>query len=154
LDIEKYSPSIDNEILKNIIRRKIKDVRLLSLLDTIIDSAQGLPIGNYLSQYFANLYLSGLDHYCKEVLRAQYYIRYCDDIVILHQNKDALHKMYEQIEAYMKQLKLKPKSNWQIFPVAVRGIDFLGYRFFSRLYSASQANSKESIENVSWDMQA
>ena len=63
IDIRKYYPSIDHDILKQIIRRKIKDRRLLALLDEIIDSAEGVPIGNYLSQYFANLYLAYFDHW-------------------------------------------------------------------------------------------
>ncbi|MDR1338620.1 MAG: RNA-directed DNA polymerase, partial [Prevotellaceae bacterium] len=84
LDIRKFYPSIDHDILKQIIRRKIKDIRLLALLDEIIDSADGVPIGNYLSQYFANLYLAYFDHYIKETEQVKYYFRYADDIVILH----------------------------------------------------------------------
>ncbi|MGC8000391.1 RNA-directed DNA polymerase, partial [Salmonella enterica] len=65
MDIRKCYPSIDHLILKNIVRKKIKDKRLLELLDGIIDSAPGIPIGNYLSQFFANLYLSYFDHWLK-----------------------------------------------------------------------------------------
>lgn len=130
MDIEKFYPSINNEILKQIIRRKIKDTKLLWLLDEIIDSTSGVPIGNYLSQYFGNLYLSGLDHYAKEVLKIRYYFRYCDDIVILSDNKTNLHSVLKNIEQYTGKLKLKLKNNYQIFPVDSRGIDFLGYRFF------------------------
>ena len=73
VDIRKYYPSIDHELLKKEVRRKIKDARLLALIDEIIDSEKGLPIGNYLSQYLANVYLSNLDHRMKEVHRAPYY---------------------------------------------------------------------------------
>ena len=65
LDIQKFYPSVDNEILKKLLRKKFKDEDLLNLLDEIIDSSQGLPIGNYLSQYFANFYLTYFDHYIK-----------------------------------------------------------------------------------------
>lgn len=131
LDIKKYYPSIDHDILKSIIRKKIKDNDLLWLLDEIIDSAPGVPIGNYLSQYFANLYLTYFDHYIKEVLKVKYYFRYADDMVILSDSKVHLHELYEQIKDYLKDnLKLTIKHNYQIFPIEKRGIDFLGYVFY------------------------
>lgn len=77
LDIRKYYPSVDHELLKIEVRRTIKDQRLLRLLDGIIDSEKGLPIGNYLSQYFANVFLSRFDHRMKEVHKADYYFQIC-----------------------------------------------------------------------------
>ena len=131
LDIRKFYPSIDHEILKSIIRKKIKDNDVLSLLDEIIDSAEGVPIGNYLSQYFGNLYLAYFDHWLKETKKCRYLFRYCDDIVLLHADKQHLSQLKEEIEKYLStNLNLTLKSNWQIFPVDARGIDFLGYRFF------------------------
>jgi len=132
LDVKKFYPSVDNKILKQIIRKKIKDEDLLWLLDEIIDSTKGIPIGNYLSQYFGNLYLSGLDHYLKENLNCKHVFRYCDDIVILNSSKEFLHKLKNIIIKYFAGLKLQLKNNWQVFPVSVRGIDFLGYRFFHK----------------------
>jgi len=131
LDIKKFYPSIDNAILKDVVRKKIKDASLLWLLDEIIDSTKGVPIGNYLSQYLSNVYLAYFDHYCKEVLSLKYYHRYCDDIVILHYSKEHLHTVFKVIENYLNSnLNLDVKSNYQVFPVSIRGIDFLGYRFF------------------------
>jgi retron-type reverse transcriptase len=132
IDIRKFYPSIDHDILKQILRRKIKDIRLLTLLDEIIDSVEvGVPIGNYLSQYFANLYLAYFDHYIKETERIKYYFRYADDIVILHSDKQYLHDLFDKMQTYLADnLKLKIKDNWQIFPVAARGIDFVGYVFY------------------------
>lgn len=131
LDIRKFYPSIDHNVLKNIIRRKIKDADLLALLDSVIDSAPGVPIGNYLSQYFANLYLAYFDHWIKEVKGVKYYYRYADDIVILSDSKDALHCLFSDIKHYLQiSLKLDIKANYQIFPVEARGIDFVGYRFY------------------------
>lgn len=131
LDIRKFYPNIDHDILKALLRRKFKDEDLLWLLDEIIDSAPGLPIGNYLSQYLANFYLTYFDHWVKEDLGVKYYFRYADDIVILHKNKVYLNHLLKTIENYFKKhLKLEVKENWQMFPVEKRGIDFVGYVHF------------------------
>lgn len=132
IDVRKFYPSIDHEILKTVVRRKIKDSRLLALLDEIIDSVpSGVPIGNYLSQYFANLFMAYFDHWLKETKGVKYYWRYADDIVILAPNKDVLHSLLHEIRAYLRDnLKLKVKRNYQVFPVDSRGIDFLGYIFY------------------------
>lgn len=138
IDIRKFYPSIDHTVLKSIVRRKIKDTWLLNLLDEIIDSAEGLPIGNYLSQYLANLVLTYFDHWVKEVKRVRYYFRYADDIVVLHSDKKTLHALLAEFESYLAaNVKLEIKQNKQVFPVAHdhrdsfgRGIDFLGYVFY------------------------
>lgn len=131
LDIQKFYPSIDHDILKKLLRRKFKDASLLWLLDEIIDSAPGVPIGNYLSQYFANFYLTYFDHWLKEQKQVKYYFRYADDLVILHADKAYLHRLLKDIERYLQtRLKLTVKHNWQVFPVAARGIDFVGYKFY------------------------
>lgn len=131
LDIRKFYPSIDHSILKRLLQRKFKDAQLLDLLFGIIDSAPGLPIGNYLSQYFANFYLSGFDHWLKEKYGVRYYFRYADDLVILAATKAELHALCANIREYLQQhLRLQLKGNYQVFPVASRGIDFVGYRFF------------------------
>lgn len=131
LDVTKFYPNIDHYVLKGLLRRKFKDPDLLWLLDEIIDSAPGLPIGNYLSQYLANFYLTYFDHWIKEQLRVKYYFRYADDLVILCASKDELHELFLKIQSYLlTRLKLIVKNNWQIFPVQARGIDFVGYRFW------------------------
>lgn len=147
MDVKKYYPSINNNILKTIIRKKIKDKNLLWLLDEIIDSTKGIPIGNYLSQYFGNLYLSNLDHFLKT--KAKHYFRYCDDIVILHSDKKYLHKLKNEIETYLNvNLKLQLKSNWQVFPVDKRGIDFLGYRFFHNYILLRKSIKKRFVKTI------
>ena len=131
LDVRKFYPTVDHAILKNLLRRKIKDSDLLWLLDGIIDSAEGLPIGNYLSQYFANFYLTYFDHWIKEIKQVKYYFRYADDLVILSDNKPYLHTLLFEIRDYLNdKLKLEVKDNYQVFPVSIRGIDFVGYVFF------------------------
>lgn len=131
LDIKKFYPSVDHDILKNLLRKKFKDTELLWLLDEIINSADGLPIGNYLSQYLANFYLTYFDHWIKEDKKVKYYFRYADDIVILSDNKKYLHAILNDIRLYLDEnLKLTVKNNYQVFPVSARGIDFLGYKFY------------------------
>ncbi|BFM42696.1 hypothetical protein CFS9_13370 [Flavobacterium sp. CFS9] len=131
LDITKFYPSINHQILKNQLRRKFKDNDLLWLLDEIIDSAEGIPIGNYLSQYFANFYLTGFDHWIKETQKVKYYLRYADDLVILSNSKTELHRILSVIKQYLNSnLKLQVKGNCQVFPVDKRGIDFVGYVFY------------------------
>lgn len=134
IDIKKYYPHINHEILKNMLRKKFKDQKLLRLLDKIIDSCPGeagIPIGSYLSQYFANFYLSYFDHWLKEDLRLYYVVRYMNDIVIFHSDKQYLHDIKKQMDKYLADnLKLTIKDNWQIFPTNIRGVDFVGYRHF------------------------
>jgi len=130
-DIKKYYPSINHSVLKQIIRKKIKDPDLLWLLDEIIESAEGVPIGNYTSQYFANLYLAYFDHWVKEELKVKYYFRYADDMIFLAADKPTLHTTLARVNQYLQNnLKLELKSNYQVFPVKARGIDFVGYRFY------------------------
>lgn len=149
LDIKKFYPSVDHDILKKIIRKKIKCKDTLWILDEIIDSAKGLPIGNYLSQFLSNLYLAYFDHWMKEEMKIQYYARYCDDIVILYQNKEFLHQLINNINGYLNiNLNLMVKHNWQIFPTKVRGIDFLGYRFFGEYTLIRKSISKQCIVKV------
>ena len=131
LDVKKFYPNIDHNILKQLLRNKFKDNDLLWLLDEIIDSAKGLPIGNYLSQYFANFYLTYFDHWLKEEKKVQYYFRYADDMVILDANKHYLHQILANIKDYLNcNLKLTVKHDYQVFPVKSRGIDFVGYVFY------------------------
>lgn len=131
MDIKKFYPSINHKILKRILRKKIKDKELLQLLSEVIDSAEGVPIGNYLSQFFANLYMAYFDHWVKEELKVKYYYRYADDIVLLSDSKDQLRKWFIAIKLYLThELQLKLKDNYQIFPVDSRGIDFVGYVFY------------------------
>nr|WP_314465557.1 RNA-directed DNA polymerase [uncultured Clostridium sp.] len=91
----------------------------------------GIPIGNYVSQYDGNFNLSPLDHWIKEVKGVKYYFRYMDDMVIFGSSKEELHKLKKEIDEFMADnLKQVLKHNWQVFPSKVRGIDFVGYRFF------------------------
>lgn len=147
IDIKKFYPNIDNNILKNLLRKKIKCNNTLELLDTIIDSTKGLPIGNYTSQALGNYYLTYFDHYVKEKLKIKYFIRYADDMIFLLNNKKDLHKLKEKIELYLKKhLNLSLKENYQVFPTYKRGIDFLGFRFFDNYILLRKSIKKEIVK--------
>lgn len=131
MDISKFYPSIDLSIIKNKFREVVKDPDCLWLIDQILNSNEnGVPIGNYTSQWFSNYFLQGLDHFIKEDLRVRYYIRYVDDLVLLGPNKKVLRKAKGEIDDYLAEIGLKIKRDWQIFQVNKRAIDFLGFRFF------------------------
>ena len=131
LDVRKFYPSIDKEILKLKVNRIIKCKKTLDLIFKIINSVEnGVPIGNYLSQYLGNLYLSDLDHYCKEKLKCGMYYRYMDDIVILNKDKKFLHIVLSEIRAFLEKEKLELKKNYRISMIEKEGIDFLGFRHF------------------------
>ncbi len=131
-DVYRYFPAIDHEILKADLRRRIGCAPTLWLLDTIIDGSnpqeplyfyypgddlfepyrrrRGLPIGNLTSQFFANVYLDGLDHFCKEVLRAPGYVRYVDDFALFHDDSEVLATWRDRLATYLagRRLSLHP----------------------------------------------
>lgn len=153
IDLHHYYQSINHEVLKQKFRKVFKDPELLWLLDEITDSINtateedlielslsgeievdpntGIPIGNYMSQYSGNFYLSSFDHWVKEELHAKHNYRYMDDVVIFSSSKEELHEIHKKVTAYLRDyLHLNIKGNYQIFPTKVRGVDFVGYRFF------------------------
>lgn len=175
-DISKYFYNIDHEIVKKLINKKIKDKKVINIINNIIDSTnreyvnneinnlkngeierinklniseyekeikikeinnisyykngKGLPIGNMTSQILAVTYLNELDHYIKEKLKIKYYIRYMDDGILLHNDKEYLKYCLKEIEKILNlyKLKLNPKKT-KINNIKT-GIDFLGFRFY------------------------
>lgn len=175
-DISKYFYNIDHEIVKKLINKKIKDKKVINIINNIIDSTnreyvnneinnlkngeierinklniseyekeikikeinnisyykngKGLPIGNMTSQILAGTYLNELDHYIKEKLKIKYYIRYMDDGILLHNDKEYLKYCLKEIEKILNlyKLKLNPKKT-KINNIKT-GIDFLGFRFY------------------------
>ena len=158
LDVKKYYENIDKDILKKLLRKKFKDKVLLGLLYEMLDSySPGLPLGSLLSQYLANFYLTYFDHWVKEELKMPVYLRYMDDMVILSNSKQELHEWRKKIDNYLREsLKLEVKGNWQVFPVAVRGIDFVGYvhrKDYTRIRKSIKKNyikNKNKINHWSW----
>ncbi|MEB3826032.1 RNA-directed DNA polymerase [Phormidium sp. CCY1219] len=149
-DIRKYFPSIDHAILKEQLRRKIKCRDTLWLLDTIIDGSneqetiilhfpgddllaplqrrRGLPIGNLTSQFFANVYLNGFDHFIKEELKVKKYLRYVDDFALFSRDRSFLADARIGLESYLATLRLKihPIKS-QLFETR-KGANFVGFR--------------------------
>ncbi len=148
-DIFRYFPAMDHAILKGQVRRRVRCEQTLRLADAIIDGSnpqepvyryypgddlftpferrRGLPIGNLTSQLFANVYLDGLDHFVKEVLRAKGYLRYVDDFALFHDDPAVLADWRERIRAYLarRRLSLHPLKTY-VAPTAER-TRFLGY---------------------------
>ena len=93
-DIKHYFHEIDHEILLRIIKRKIKDEKVIWLIELILknfdDRDKGIPLGNLTSQFFANIYLNELDYFVKHKLKAKYYIRYVDDFILLNPSREEL----------------------------------------------------------------
>jgi retron-type reverse transcriptase len=161
-DIHKYFPSIDHEILKQILRRKIKCPDTLWLIDMLIDSSneqepvtdyfpgddlltpsqrrKGLPIGNLTSQFFANVYLSSFDHFIKEQLRINQYLRYVDDFALFANDRTVLAEARSAIETFLATLRLKihPIKS-QLFQTQI-GPTFVGFRVFSNHIRVKSAN--------------
>lgn len=131
LDVRKYFDSIDHDALKNIIRSLIKDAKTLVLLETLIDSyettpGRGVPIGNLTSQFFANLYLAGMDHFILEKLRPAAYCRYMDDFVLWGPSAKFLRDSFQKTSGYAADnLRLTLKE--PVTGTARDGLPFLGF---------------------------
>lgn len=131
LDISKFFNSVKPAILIGMLRRKIKDERVIDLIGKILkNGGDCLPIGYYTSQWFSNFFLEGFDHFVKEVLKIKYYVRYVDDMVLIDTNKRKLRKAIAEIEKYLNDIGLKLKPNYQVWKVHSRPIDFVGFRFY------------------------
>ena len=143
-DISKFYPSVDHDVLFDVIQRKIKCPETLWLINEIIYSMPGgknVPIGNYTSQWFGNLYMNELDQYLKHEWRIKPYIRYCDDFVSFSDDKRFLNEVADAIKEYCAdRLKLR-LSKCDLFPVT-QGVDFLGYRHFPNYVLLRKSTSK------------
>ncbi len=131
-DIRKYFYSINKKILLEILKNKISDKKLLEFSKVILDDGEeiGIPIGNFTSQYFANIYLNELDHYIKEQLKVKNYVRYMDDFVLLVPKKEEAKRLLVLIKEFLnKKLQLELNSKSKYF-LNKNGIDFCGYRIF------------------------
>lgn len=154
MDVKKYYPSIDRDILIEDYKRLFKDEDLLWYLEINIRESPdtGIPIGNYLSQFSGNFYLSSFDHWIKEVKGIKHYFRYMDDIVILHESIEYLHQLKVEIIEYLSHEKhLTVKQNYQVFYLKDRGLDFVGYRVFPDfvlLRSSTARRMKTKLTNM------
>ena len=155
LDVKKFFDSVHHDTVKDQLAHMFKDYALLDIFGQIIDSYQtapgrGLPIGNLSSQYFANHFLAGLDHYIKEQLGFRAYVRYMDDMVLWHKDREALKAARRSIAAYVEE-KLSCKLKPPLLNKTVRGLPFLGYLLFpykTRLTRQSQRRFIRKIKYV------
>ena len=150
-DIFHYFDNVDHDALINIIEKKVNDDKLIWLIRKVLNNfsgnvkGKGMPLGNYTSQFFANVYLNELDYFIKHELKAKYYIRYVDDFVILHRSKNRLEYFRKKIMAFLREIKLElhpEKSN--IIPFQ-KGIAFLGYRIFYHYRHLRKRNQKHFL---------
>lgn len=130
-DVSKYFYAIDHEVLRRQAAKLITDRRIMALIDQIIDSTPnpGIPIGNQSSQAFALLYLSDMDHFIKEQLRIKYYLRYMDDFILIHEDKDYLKHCLAEIRRVLADHKLQLNNKTQICPIA-QGADMMGFHLY------------------------
>ncbi|MFH1173500.1 MAG: RNA-directed DNA polymerase [archaeon] len=156
-DICHYFERVDHNVLLSIIARRIQDDDVLWLVKKILDNyesketGKGMPLGNWTSQFFANIYLNELDQYVKHDLKVKYYIRYVDDFVILHQSERTLKEYEAKIRQFLTGIKLDlHPTKCSITPLH-RGTSFLGYRIFSHHKLPRKRNSYK-IQNKLTDL--
>lgn len=163
-DIKHYFQEVDHTILINIIQRKIKDQKVIWLINQILsnlpagksgggrtglNSSKGMPLGNLTSQFFANIYLNELDYFVKHKLKAKYYIRYVDDFVLFHKSKQKLEKWKQDLDYFLNNnLKLElHKQKSRIINLS-NGIDFVGFRNFWNYRLLRKRNIKNMQNKV------
>ena len=151
-DIRKFFPTMDHQILKDRIARKIKDPDVMWLVGEIIDGSnpqevvpqlfpgdtlftsferrRGIPIGNQTSQFFSNVYLDALDHFVKDRLGMKGYVRYVDDFLVFSDDKNELAKVREDIRSFLVSLRLRLHPRKSVISAVANGIRFLGFRIF------------------------
>ena len=149
-DIRKFYPSINHQIMFNILKHKIADVRLLNVLRDIIWSCGGennLPIGNLTSQWMGNVYLNEMDYFVKNVLMCRDYIRYCDDFCLFGNDKQELHRYEKLLEQFLKDNLGLRFSKSVVFPTA-RGVVFIGYRHFKKFVMLRKYGVKKITRRI------
>mgnify|MGYP003683322949 CR=1 FL=1 len=158
LDIKRFFDSVDHAFLKSLLRKRISDSKVLQLLDQIIDSfhssgnhQKGLPLGNVTSQIFANIYLHELDCFIKHVLKEPFYVRYCDDFVVVSHDKAHLKALISIINEFLQNLlflQIRPQKitlrKWD------SGIDFLGYICFPHYKLLRKTTKKRLCKRLSF----
>ena len=164
IDIKKYFYSINHNILKDLLNKKIKDKLFLDIVYKIIDSSDedyileyakkhnislkkgyGLPIGNLTSQILGIFYLNKIDHYIKEKLKIKYYIRYMDDMVLFHKDKNYLKFCLDKIIIYLKKYDLELNNKTII---AKNSLCFLGYRFYNKKIKILSKNRRRIYKKL------
>lgn len=155
-DIRKFFANIDHEILKNILAKHISDEDVLWLLVQVIDSFNteekigiGLPLGNLTSQLFVNIYLNEFDQFVKRKLKTKYYIRYADDFIIIHKDKNYLKNFVPKISRFLEiELRLSLHPDKVFIKTFSSGIDFLGWVNFSHHRVLRTSTKRRMLKNI------
>jgi len=149
-DIKHYFKEVDRKIIFKIIRKKIKCKKTLNLIKKILDNFEGqkgMPLGNLTSQFFANVYLNELDKFLKHKLKANYYVRYVDDFILLHESEERLKIWKYKIEYFLKEnLKLELHPDKSKIINLSKGVDFVGFRNFY-YYKLLRKRNRKSMKN-------
>lgn len=158
-DIRKFFANIDHQILKEILKKYIKDKDVLWLLSQVINSfnsiyaiaemKKGLPLGNLTSQLLVNIYMNEFDQFVKRELKIKYYIRYADDFVILSENKNELLLNLSYMRDYLKnKLKLNMHPNKVFIKTIASGVDFLGWVSFPKHRVLRTSTKRRMLKNI------
>jgi retron-type reverse transcriptase len=161
-DVSKYFPSIDHEVLKGLMARKVKDRDVLWLVGRVIDHSnpqepvqewfpgddlfapsgrrRGLPLGNQTSQFFANVYLDPFDHFVKQTMRVRGYLRYVDDFALFGDDPAGLAEARERCREGLRALRLRLHPRKSVIARVADGSRFLGYRVFPDHWLLPRAN--------------
>ncbi|MBA7493887.1 hypothetical protein ES702_04452 [subsurface metagenome] len=152
-DFRHYFNSVNHKVLISILKKKIDDRNLINLIEIVLGNFEsskgiGMPLGNYTSQFFANVYLNELDYYVKHILKVKYYIRYVDDFVMLHKNKKRLRYFLRHINNFLPCLKIKLHTEKTEIYALRNGITFLGYRIFYHYRLLRKRNIKFFVKRL------
>ena len=156
-DIKQFFNSVDQEILLNIIKRKVLAAQALNLIRKIIESFGkeskiGLPIGNLTSQIFANIYLNELDRFVKFNLKIKGYLRYGDDFVVFSKNRNNLIKIRREVIAFLSNnLRLSINQKNEIIIKARAGLFFLGAKIYPKGRVLNKRNWQRIRSHLAWN---
>ncbi|MDO8564199.1 MAG: reverse transcriptase domain-containing protein [Nanoarchaeota archaeon] len=152
-DIKRYFDTVDHTILLRLLAQRIQDGKVIWLTKQILDNfetpiqGRGMPLGNFTSQFLANVYLNELDYFVKHTLKAKYYIRYVDDFVILHRSRKRLLYFKKEIAQFLTSLKLELHPDKSDIIPLQKGITFLGYRIFYHYKLLRKRNIRYFMKN-------
>ncbi len=155
-DIRKFFANIDHIILENILDKYIRDTETVGLLKKVIGSFHttgksgvGLPLGNLTSQLLVNIYMNAFDHFMKRDLKIKYYIRYADDFVIVHENKEYLKNILPKISNFLEaKLRLSLHPDKVFIKTFSSGVDFLGWVHFPHHRIPRTSTKKRMFRNL------
>lgn len=146
MDIRHFYENLSSEVVMNRMKELIKDKKVLSLCESILE--QGVPIGFYTSQWFANTTLQPLDMMIRQSGCCAHYVRYMDNFTIFGGSKRKLHKLKDDVANWLNEHGLEAKDNWQVYRTAIRPPNAMGYRFFENKILPRKRNRLRLIRQI------